>query len=233
MVARSLCAQYEFLCTKHAPRFLKKLSVSYIKLLLIPATILKHGWTDELSIDSRMKAIWGAVGVTGGAGGNPEEWAIIGYLRSLALLEARYALDEENRRRGLFFQFQLCPRFQFHHPISNADSGRRRKNTYISFLKYMYAGNVGAVLADAFHKCAPNWDEQVVAEVRSLSLWSLRFFERLCLTGEDPSKCFNTFLYDVKKPQRFGAIPRVGSNAIVEGLNVHPLMIRIMVSGST
>lgn len=105
MVSRSLCAQYEFLCTKHAPRFLKKLSVSYIKLLLIPATILKHGWTDELSIDSRMKAIWGAVGVTGGAGGNPEEWAIIGYLRSLALLEARYDLDEENRRRAFSFNF--------------------------------------------------------------------------------------------------------------------------------
>jgi hypothetical protein len=76
-------AQFESLAAKYAPRFLKKLSVSYMKLLLIPAVILKHGWVDELSIDALMKSIWGKVGQAGGSGGNPEEWAIKGLLRSI------------------------------------------------------------------------------------------------------------------------------------------------------
>jgi hypothetical protein len=89
IAARSLCAQFEDWCAKYAKRFLKKLSVSYIKLLTVPAAIWKHGWTDELAIDSRMKLIWGAVGVTGGAGGNPEEWALTGFHRPLSLLAVR------------------------------------------------------------------------------------------------------------------------------------------------
>jgi hypothetical protein len=221
---KSLCAQFEHLCAKYAKRFLKKLSVSYIKLLTVPAAILKHGWTDELAIDSRMKGIWGSVGVTGGCGGNAEEWALKGFNRSLSLLEVRLGLKDEKRNKTNFIQFELCPKFQFHHHIPEA-----QKNTYISFLQFMYAGDVGVVIADAFRRCAPNWDEEVVAEVRSLSLSQMHFFEKLCITGEDPAKCFNTFLHDTDKPQKHGAIPRVGANAIVTGVDDRPLMIRIEV----
>lgn len=84
MVGRSLCAQYEDVCAKYAPQFLNNMSVSYIKILLVADMIWKWGWNDELSIDTRMKSFWSAVGVVGGAGCNAEEWAVKGYLRSLA-----------------------------------------------------------------------------------------------------------------------------------------------------
>ena len=69
--AHSLLAQFEFLCAKYNSKSLKNVGVSYTKLLVVPAAILKFGWTDELSIDCCMKGIWGKVGALGGAGCEP------------------------------------------------------------------------------------------------------------------------------------------------------------------
>ena len=68
LAAKSLMAQFEYLCIKYKSTCLKKIGVSYTKLLLVPFAILKFGWTDELSIDCRMKGIWSKVGAAGGAG---------------------------------------------------------------------------------------------------------------------------------------------------------------------
>jgi len=230
IAAKSLCAQYEYLCATYLPRFLKKLSVSYIKLLTVPVAIWKHGWTDELAIDSRMKTIWGSVGVTGECKGTTEEWALKAFLRSLSLLEARLEMKDEHSTKSTFVQFKRCPNFQFHSQVF--ESQTLKKATYVSFLKYMYAGDVGKEISDAFQRCASNWDDEVVAEVRSMSLWHLHFFEKLCITGEDSTKCFNTFQCDILKCRRYGCIPRAGANMIVRGVHDGPIMIRIMVSGT-
>jgi hypothetical protein len=226
MAARSLTAQFEMLCFNYVPRFFKNLGVSYIKLLLVPDFIWRFGWTDELSIDTRMKAFWGKVGVAGGAGGNAEEWAITGFLRSLALLEVRLRI-RLNKSSSLHIA-SLCGGFQFHSPISSSE-----KSTYLGILKAMFAGNIGVYLAQAFSRT--RFDHSVRSQVRSLSLDKLQFFNTLRLTGQDPKKCYHPYHYDAAA-SNFSArgnltrLPRVGSVAFVTGIDDAPRLIRIMVS---
>lgn len=228
MVGRSLCAQYEDVCAKYAPQFLNNMSVSYIKILLVADMIWKWGWNDELSIDTRMKSFWSAVGVVGGAGCNAEEWAVKGYLRSLALLKFRMTMEDSARANKLFLQSPICPKFHLDREINGAT-----KEKYMAILRYMYGGNIGLAIARAFSTCG-TWDEDVVASVRSVELPKLRYLEALRLAAGDPSKMFRTYFADARAARqtggRPGRVPHVGSNFFVTGAAGHdPMLIRMQV----
>ena len=193
------------------------MSVSYIKLLTIPmAIILKFGWTDELSIDTRMKGIWGLVGVSGGSGCNPEEYAVKGFLRSLALLEFRMQLAEERSLKTR----HICPKNTKFKLFLPGDSGK-----YITDLQLMFAGNIGAALARAFSTVCH--DESLIGEVRSVSLHRLHFFDALGVAGEDSSKFFRTLEADWRHINHLG-VPRNGCRIYVTGATGLPSMLVTM-----
>ena len=224
--AQSLLAQYEDLCGKYYPTGLKSLSISYIKILSVAESIRKHGWTDELATDSRMKPFWGAVGVTGGVGAQEtEEWAMTGFLRSLSLLKVRLTMEDEKKKKTkAFIQPTMCKEFQFHSEVSS-----HGQTECISILKYMYAGNIGVAIEQAFRKSAPSWDSVVAGEVRSISLQQLQFFDRLRITGQDPEKFFGTYATDTRKITKRG-VTKMSSNVFVTGVagTASSFLMRIM-----
>ena len=227
LAAKSLMAQFEYLCIKYKSTCLKKIGVSYTKLLLVPFAILKFGWTDELSIDCRMKGIWSKVGAAGGAGCAPEEYSIRGYLRTVALLKVRMALMDEKRRATVFIAPAISNKFELH---QQATAQSAAKDTYISVLKYMYAGNVGAAVAEAFDKgVTADWKEATIKQVHGIDLRQLQYFSRLATSRDDPSKFFRTYPADMKLLNCRG-IPRSGSNIFVTGLDaMDAFLMRMMV----
>ena len=208
---------------KYAPKFMTSMSVSYIKLLAVPSLIWRFGWTDELSIDSRMKGIWGLVGCTGGAGCNPEEWALKGFLRSLALLKVRMLLADEKLRKNVFLQPVIARKWRLvHHK-------HQRTNHYINALQLMFAGNIGVAVQQAFrdfnYPC-----KKVIEKVRSVSLHKLHYFDAVYNVAEDPNKFFRTYVADYGRSSHLG-VPRIGSRFFVTGApRLLPMMIIMEVS---
>ena len=112
-----MCAQYELLALKYSPRFVRKCCISYIKMLLTPSAIFKFGYVWEVSIDARMKSVWGVVSKKGGAGSNPEDWAVTGYLRNMALLPLLQATRLSKLRRSVFVKFMIADNIQVQVPV--------------------------------------------------------------------------------------------------------------------
>jgi hypothetical protein len=76
-LSRSLLAQFENLAALYNPKFTRRSSVSIAKLLIVPSSIWKFGYFNELSIDSKMGNVWSKIKNTGGgSGGNPESMAM-------------------------------------------------------------------------------------------------------------------------------------------------------------
>jgi hypothetical protein len=199
------------------------MSVSYIKLLAVPSLIWKFGWTDELSIDSRMKGIWGLVGSTGGAGCNPEEWAIKGYLRSFALVKVRMALADERTRRTVFLQPAIARKWRLVHHL------HQRTIDYINALQFLCAGNIGVAIQQAFrdldYPC-----KEVIEKARSVCLHNLHYFDAVYNAFEDRKKYFRTYAADFSRSNHVG-VPRIGSRVFVTGApKLPPMMITIVVS---
>jgi len=172
-----------------------------------------------------MKSLWGAVGAAGGSGANPEKWAVRGFLRSLSLLKHRMAISEKSRLYDIFLQPKICPQFQFPFPRNTLTLTK----TYIALLKYMFAGNIGVALQQAFRARECSKNEKVINQVRSMPLQQLHFFDVLRIDGEDPSKKFRTHVADTRFINHRG-VPRVGSNIFVKGISGMPsLIIKMMV----
>ena len=169
---------------------------------------------DGLSIDTKMKEVWGKIGKLGGSGGNPEEWAIKGVLRGLALRPIINRMKDEGRMREAFFHFHVSPLFQFHNPVLS--SSRKSAAEYAALLKYRFGGDFGTVLQSAFDV----YGFQV--SVKSIAFSKLQFFHKLRIKGQAEEKCFRTYIRDSRTAAQVASgnatVPRVGSNAIVHGL---------------
>lgn len=193
---------------RYNKRFLKKCSVSYIKMLLTPSAIVKFGYVWEVSIDAKMKAIWGVVSKKGGAGTNPEDWAVTGYLRSMALLPLKYAMRKAELRKKIFIKFTLSDQIQFHDLSTSAASA-----AYKSVVKCMFGGNIGTALANAITAAGYNFQG---VDFQALPLHSFQYFEKLKLSSAADSKYFNTYRFDWRvcgrSRRNTTCRPRVGSN---------------------
>lgn len=210
VAAQSLCAQYETLTLKYNRRFIRKCSISYIKMLLTPSAIMKFGYVWEVSIDAKMKAIWGVVSKKGGAGTNAEDWAVTGYLRSIALLPLKYAMRKAELSKKIFIKFALSNQIQFHDLSCSGASA-----AYKTVMKCMFGGNIGTALADAVRTAGYNFQG---VDFQALPLHSFQYFEKLKLTSAADSKFFNTNRFDWRvcgrSRRNIACRPRVGSNCL-------------------
>ena len=212
IAGQSLCAQYEMLTLKYNRKFLKKCCVSYIKMLLAPSAIMKFGYVWEVIIDAKMKTIWGVVSKKGGAGGSAEEWAVTGYLRSLALLPILQATRLTNLRKTIFVKFTIADEIQFHTvPHSRACA------TYKSVLMAMFARSFGTAVEAAVQCAGYNFPG---VTFRAVPFSSLQFFEKLKLSSAAQARYFNTYGFDWrqsgKSARNISCQPRLGSDCNIK-----------------
>jgi hypothetical protein len=209
MVAKSLMAQYE---ANADQKFLKRCSISYMKLILIPVAIWKFGYHDGLSIDCKMKSVWSVIGKSGGSGGNAEETAITGVLRQLALLPVMNELREGKRINSTrVICAQATKKFQFVPPQTLNFCSR-----YQGFLKGMYAGNIGKEIDSAFAAF------KLGMKINCVCLSDLMFYDKMLVEGQSEERYFGTFHYDDSNTGRClrsgVVVPRVSSTSFVSGI---------------
>jgi hypothetical protein len=170
-----------------------------------------------------MKHIWGLVGSAGGAGCNPEQWAIKGYLRSVALMKVRMKLAAEKTQQIVFLQPAIASKFCLQ---------RRRHqctHNYVTALQLMFAGNIGSAIARSFRDGTGMCNDAVFNQLRSMSLHELHFFDTIYNEAHDPAKCFRTYDIDANRSGHLG-VPRVGSRIFVRGVpDSPPMLIQLMV----
>lgn len=134
-----------------------------MKQLLTPMAIWLFGWTDELSIDCRMKTVYEKVGKAGGAGTDVDEWAIKGYLRDLAILPIKMELADITRRTEVFLKFIHSHRFSFHRPVLESAAVLRALYRFVdhSSIWFCCCGSFFFLCVRSFFSCflfmqAPN-----------------------------------------------------------------------------
>ena len=228
-----MLAQYEDLAMKYNSKFLKRCSVSYAKQLLTPSHIFKFGWVDELSIDTKMKLVWGVLDRGGGAGGNPEDRAISLCIRRMVLQPVVNTLKDVKRQNQFIVRFALSEdKFEFRDPVRNRPLAK-----YRCILRYMFAGDFGSVLLSAFQAFQLSDTETTFEGIKStqiaaMSLKNLQFFTKLCVVGEDEARFFNPYTEDwilsAKSVRNIKCTPRLGSNVLVKGIKEDEILVRIM-----
>jgi hypothetical protein len=188
----------------------------------------------EVSIDAKMKSIWGVVSKKGGAGSNPEDWAVTGYLRSMALLPLLQATRLSNLRKVIFIKFTIADNIQFHSLPSNSSLGlwANGSDFYYSILLSMFGGNIGTALNTAVNTAGYNFPG---VNFRTTELKSVQYFEQLKITNSAAARYFNTYRFDWNEKghsnRNVACRPRVGSDCQIrrKGEEAYQL-IRIMVS---
>jgi hypothetical protein len=93
-----------------------------------------------------MKNVWSVIGKAGGSGGNPEEWAIKGVLRSVVLRPIINDLKNEIREKQIRTRCEAADRFELWDPVEDSSEC----GEYSAILKYMYGGEVGTELQKSF-----------------------------------------------------------------------------------
>lgn len=167
-----------------------------------------------------------------GAGGNPENVAIEGMMRSLAL---RNVVMGASSPPAAEVQFDVSPEIGFCNEIKNA----KVLSKYKSVLRYMFiGGSVGQtrpqacvidVLAFFCSGCfSTKLDNAlqlfgVTGDDVGVSIDEIHLYGRVKIPGPREKKQLCTYLWDRAQSRkcatRRGCTPRVGSNAIVEGID--------------
>jgi hypothetical protein len=164
-----------------------------MKLLLLPTRIWLFGYHDGLSIDCKMKHVYAVIGKLGGSGGNAEEAAIKGILRSIALWPVVRDLRQRKHEKQWVVTFECSPNITFAQPILFANVNRL---VYIQILRYMFGGEIGKEVDAAFRKFGS------AVKVNGFDLDHLQFYSKLMQNDSSPHKYIGTYEYDWSNSRR-------------------------------
>jgi hypothetical protein len=202
-------AQFEAYSLEDDCKFFNKTVISYMKLLLLPMRIWQFGYHDGLSIDCKMKMVYAVIGKLGGSGGNAEEAAIKGILRSVALWPVIEELKKQDQLKSYMIHFKCSDHICYRKPVFQ----HQAQQLYMEVLRYMFGGDIGAVLNRAFSKYGTG------VAINGIDLDDLQFYEKLTNCDSSASKYLGTYIYDwfhARKCLRNNVSqPRLSSTAIV------------------
>ena len=174
---------------------------------------MRFGYPDGLAIDCKLKDVFKRVSKAGGSGGNAEEWAMRGIVRSLALWPITNEIRNAKAAKTVVLNCVSASKYQFHTPLQ---AGWKRQQKYKSVMSYMFGGDFGSELNDAFAAFKTG------VAVNDVDLDQLQFFSKMTINANDPRKYFGTYSYDwAQAPKCLRnnvSRPRLSSTAVIDGL---------------